>query len=281
MVLLKLILAYVLALAGAGLAVVVLYAPAREYVRRRFKKTTDELVDVYVWLPPKRLLLSFCISPVVCALAGWSVTHNMLLAAAAGVGGMIVPEQVASMLKHRRLEKFNTQLVDALLNLSSSLRAGLSVPQAFEVLAEEMPPPMSQEFSLVVKETKMGLMLNESLMRLRKRMPSDDLALVVTALLVARETGGDITQVFTQLVQTIRDRRKVKDKLGALTLQAKLQGGVLCALPVFFAYFAQSMSPNYFKIFFSNPTGRILLTVAVMGEVIGVFLIWRFSRVRM
>ena len=160
---LKLSLVYLTALTGAGLVVGVLYAPARAYFLKRFVKTKDSLIDLYIWVPTRRLWLSFCVSPLLCAGIGWMVTHHLVVVGVATLGGVLVPEIVTRFLGHRRLAKFNSQLVDALLSLSGSLKAGLSVPQALEVVTEELPAPLSQEFSLVVKEVKMGLMLNEAL----------------------------------------------------------------------------------------------------------------------
>lgn len=278
MALVKLLLVYATALLGAGLVVTLAYTPAAEYVRRKTSATADQLMDLFIWVPRHRLLLTFCVSPIICFLVGWMLMHNIFVAIAAGAAGLLLPQQITSFLKAQRIKKFNSQLVDALMNLSSSMKAGLSIPQGLEVIVEEMPQPISQEFGLVVKENKMGIMLNEALERMKQRVPSDDLTLVVTALLIARETGGDVTQVFSQLVQTIRDRRKLREKLATLTLQAKLQGAVLSSLPIIFAFFANSTHPGYFKVFFETPTGHLFLTIAIVGEIIGVFLIWRFSR---
>ena len=128
------------------------------------------------------------------------IADSLSHVALAGVAiGLLLPRLIVSQLDRIRRRKFIGQLVDGLLLLSSSLKAGLSMLQAFSVLAEEMPPPISQEFGLVLKETKMGVELAEAMDHLKKRMPFNDITLFVTAVLVSRETGGDITHIFGRL----------------------------------------------------------------------------------
>ena len=178
----------------------------------------------------------------------------------------------------RRL-KFQGQLVDALMILSSALKAGMSLNQSFEILVEEMPVPMSEEFSLVVRENSMGVPLDECLDHLRKRMPLDDLGLITAAVSVARETGGNLTEIFSQLVITIRDKIKLERKVRALTVQGWLQGVIMSILPVAFALFVKTINPETFNIMLNNRLGQTMLVYAVCSEIIGVFLIKKLSKV--
>lgn len=151
--------------------------------------------------------------------------------------------------------------------------------QSIEALVEELPQPISQEFGLILRENKMGIALEESFENLNRRMPSEELNLLTTAILVARETGGDITQLFDGLVQTIRAKVKLNDNVKTLSMQGKIQGIVMSFLPIAFAILVISFQPDYFDIMLSNPTGRMLIVYAIVSELIGMYMIRMFSRV--
>jgi len=249
-------------------------------MRRRVTKATAQLSGMFVEVPAAKLLLLYVLPPVLLGAVGVVATGSFAGGAGGAVVGLALPGMFIKGMRAKRRGKFNEQLVDGLMILSSSLKAGLSMLQSIEIVVEEMPPPIAQEFGLVIKENKMGMPLNESLERLKKRMTSDDLNLVITAILVARETGGDVTEVFTKLIETIRERKKVMEKVKTLTIQGKLQGIVMSLLPVGFAAIAFSMNPRFFDLFLENALGQALLGTAVGLELIGILLIWKFSRVK-
>lgn len=190
----------------------------------------------------------------------------------------MVPRLLLRHAKWRRVKLFHRQLVDGLLLMSSCLRAGLSMTQAFSVVAEEMPAPISQEFGLMLKETRMGVNLEEALEHLKRRMPSDEVNLFVTTVLVARETGGDVTAVFTRLVETLRERKKVKERIKTLTFMARLQGIVMAILPFVFAFVAFRADENHVRFFLTDPVGRMALLLVVALQLISASLFLRFSR---
>ena len=134
---------------------------------------------------------------------------------------------------------------------------------------------------MILRENKMGVSLEESFEKLNKRLPSDELNLLTTAILVARETGGDITQLFGTLINTIRAKIKLMDNVKTLSLQGRIQGIVMSCLPVVFVFMVYSFNPRYFDVMLSNPTGRMLLIYAVISEIVGVFLIRVFSRMNL
>jgi tight adherence protein B len=174
----------------------------------------------------------------------------------------------------------NDQLLDAINMLASCLKGGLSLLQGFEVLVEEMPVPINQELGLVVRENKMGISLEESLIRLNKRMNLEELGLVVNALLVARETGGELTKVFSRLSVTIRDNHKLKENIKTLTLQGRLQGYIMSFLPIVFVAWVLSVDKHHFDIMMKSDMGRLLLVIAVVMQICGMILIRIFSIIK-
>jgi len=267
-----------------GIAVAVAYPlfqrRATNYMQTKTTWARGEFDTMFMEVPQEKLTRLFLIAPAVGAALGLLLLRTWIGVVAGVAVGALVPKLAIEQQKAMRKRKFEAQLVDALMLLSSSLKAGLSILQAIEVVTEEMPPPISQEFGLVVKENKMGVSLNDSLVRLNKRVPSDDLNLVITAILVARETGGDVTAVFSRLVETIRDRRKIQERVMALTFMAKAQGYIMMILPIAFAAITYQMNPHFFDVFLHDQVGKMLLMAAVGLEIIGAGLIWLFAKVK-
>lgn len=229
---------------------------------------------------PKSILRLYFILPLVLALGGYFITQSFFAVIAGVIVGSAIPNFILKMRYARRKQKFNNQLLDTINMLSSCLKGGLSLLQGLEVIVEEMPVPMSQELGLVVRENKMGIPLEESLVRLNKRMDIEELGLVVNAILVARETGGELTKVFSRLSTTIRDNRKLKENIKTLTLQGRIQGMIMSFLPIVFVLWVISVNKHHFDIMINNDTGRMLLIAAVVLQVIGMLLIRKFSIIK-
>lgn len=237
------------------------------------------LKEMFLDIDPQRLFILNISAPALLCLVGLLVTRSLIGAVIGLVVGFVIPALIVKNLVGARKNKFNNQIVDSLMILSSCLKGGLSLLQSIEALVEELPAPVSQEFGLILRENKMGVALEESFENLNKRMPSDELNLLTTAILVARETGGDITQLFDSLVKTIRAKVKLNDSVKTLSMQGKIQGFVMSFLPVGFGILVISFQPNYFDIMLNNSLGRILLIYAVVSELIGMYLIRIFSKV--
>lgn len=253
-----------------------------KYVRKKASWSNEQLNLMFMDIPKRRLMLVVGLSPVLGGLIGYLLMPEpLMMGLGTGVAaGLLLPQVGIKFIAARRKKMFQKQLVDGLMVLSSSLKAGLSMLQALEVLVEEMPPPVSQEFGLVLKETKMGVSLNEALERLKVRMPSDDLTLIVIAIVVARETGGDVTEVFSKLIETIRERQKFKERVKTLTVIPRVQAMIMACLPIGFAIFANQMSPGYFKPFFENEIGRMLIMAAVAIYFVSLALMLLFSKIK-
>jgi tight adherence protein B len=229
---------------------------------------------------PKRIVMLYFILPVILGLGGAIILQSPIFAIFGGLIGLAIPNLILRMRYKQRINKFSNQLVDAINMLSSCLKGGLSLLQGFEVLVEEMPAPISQELGLVVKENKMGIPLEESLIRLNKRMNIEELGLVINALLVARETGGELTKVFSRLTVTIRDNRKLKESVKTLTLQGRMQGAIMSFLPILFVLWVISTNKHHFDIMLNSDLGRMLLIAAVVLQICGMVLIKIFSTIK-
>jgi len=229
---------------------------------------------------PKNIVMLYFILPFVLGLGGYFFLQSSIFAVFGALVGLAIPNFILKLRFKRRIQKFDSQLLDAINMLSSCLKGGLSLLQGFEVLVEEMPAPMSQELGLVVRENKMGISLEESLKRLNKRMNIPELSLVINALLVARETGGELTKVFSRLTVTIRDNRKLKESIKTLTLQGRLQGTIMSFLPILFVAWVVSVNKHHFDIMLNSDLGRMLLIASVILQICGMILIKMFSTIK-
>ena len=247
--------------------------------KARVKKATPKLDQMFIFAERHRLVRMYSVTPLSLGLLGFILCRNPIgILVGAAVGSVLPPIIIKNMFVKRR-NKFQNQLVDGLMVLSSCLKAGLSMNQAFEVLAEEAAPPISDEFALVVKENEMGVALEDCLAHLKLRMPTDDLDLIIAAINIARETGGNLTDIFSQLVLTMREKRKLEDRVRALTIQGRLQGYIMMVLPIAFAIFTYIVSPNNFETMLKDKLGQMLLIWAIISEGIGIILIKKLSRV--
>lgn len=159
--------------------------------------------------------------------------------------GLRVPKIYVNFMADRRLHKFEEQLGDTLNLWVNAIRSGYSVLQGMEAIATELPAPVSQEFERVVQEVRLGLSLEQALNHMLRRMPSDDLDLIVTAVNIQREVGGNLAEILDIISHTIRERVRIKGEIRTLTAQGRLTGWVVSLLPVGLGLALYSINPQY------------------------------------
>ena len=191
--------------------------------------------------------------------------------------GLVLPLFYIKILKRKIQRNFLDQLVDALMIMSSSFRGGLSLIQAIEAVVEEMPNPIQREFGIVLGENKMGVPLDEAFNHLYKRMPSTALQQMNTAILLSRETGGNLPIIFSKIITNIRESKKIQQNIDTLTIQGRIQGVVLTLLPVAFSFVVYSSNRRIFDNMISSDLGKKLLIVAFFLWIIGAFFIIKIS----
>jgi tight adherence protein B len=246
---------------------------------KRAEKFSQRMDNLFLRVKTPRMIIFYLIAPAALGLIGFLTFHNLLAVLVGMAIVLVLPSGYAKYVEKARKSKFSRQLIDCLMLLSSSLKGGLSLIQAIEVMVEEMPAPISQEFGIVLSENKLGIPLDESFKRLYKRMPSNELNQMITAILLARETGGNLPFIFGRLVTTLRENNKIIKDIQGLTLQGRIQGVIMASLPVVFAMFVFTVNPKFFDVMFASELGKTLLIVSLFLEVIGMFLIRKISRI--
>ncbi|MCB0271826.1 MAG: type II secretion system F family protein [Bdellovibrionales bacterium] len=171
----------------------------------------------------------------------------------------------------KRLQKFDEQLVDALTLLSNSLKSGLNLSQGIQVLITEMHEPISQEFGTVMSQEKLGRTLDEAFETMMERIPSEDLAIAINSILILRETGGDLSETFQTISETIRQRRKIEGKIKSMTAQGKTQGAILMLLPFALIVAMYYLNPTYIMPLIKTELGWVLIFVMLVFQAVGFF----------
>jgi tight adherence protein B len=178
-----------------------------------------------------------------------------------------------------RLARFMIQLPDGLAMLSGSMQAGASLNMALEGLVKEQPAPMSQEFELLMREQRIGVDLDEGLQHMETRIQNSDFSMVVTAMLISREVGGNLAEVLDTLADTLRRKLAMEDKVTSLTAQGKMQGIVMSLLPLLLGGLLMFIEPEAMGKMFTTVPGYFTIGFVVVWEAIGFMFINRITSI--
>lgn len=216
------------------------------------------------------LLIGFFGSWIVGAILGFIV----------GFIGFKAPRWIIDFMVERRIKAYSLQMVDALQLLSNGVRAGLSVPQAIGMIVDEMPAPISQEFNVLLQQNRIGMPLEECFENLAKRVPLEDNDMFVSSVNILRETGGNLAETFDTIVDVIRERVRLQQKVDTFTAQGMFQGMTIGAMPYMlgFVYFLQD--PNSMTPLFTTPVGLIMLFLAVILDIAGIYVIMKIVKIK-
>jgi tight adherence protein B len=218
----------------------------------------------------------------VAAVAGGMVLGAVAMrrlwivgAAAGGVIGFILPRFLMKLRQSRRLNAFNDQLGDTITLLANSLRSGYSLLQSMEMVGRELPPPMNEEFQRVTREIGLGLSNEEALNNLLRRIQSDDLDMMITAINIHHEVGGNLAEILDTIGHTIRERVRIKGEIRTLTAMARYSGYLVSILPVAVAGLLFVMNPDYMSGLWEDPCGVQMIVLSAIGMFVGWIIIRR------
>jgi tight adherence protein B len=194
--------------------------------------------------------------------------------------GYFLPRIWVSRRISGRLGAFNKQLPDTITLLSNSLRAGSSFLQSIELVSREGNPPMAEEMGRVVREVNLGLGMEEALNNLVRRIKSEDLDLMVTAISIQQQVGGNLAEILDTIAFTIRERVRIKGEINTLTAQGRYSGYLVAMLPVGLAFMLNLINPAFMEPLFTQLIGRIALGVGIVMELIGFFIIQKMVDIK-
>ena len=182
--------------------------------------------------------------------------------------------------RRKRLNKFLQLLPDALDLMSRGLSAGHAFTEALQMVATEMPEPISMEFRKTYEEQNLGLSLKLALENMVQRVPLLDLRMCVTAVMIQRETGGNLSELLEKVAYTIRERFRIMEDLKTMTLSSRWSAWLLCFLPIFLAVYVTFMNPGYMDVMWRDPRGHKLIALAAIMQILGMLLVQRIIKIR-
>jgi tight adherence protein B len=226
----------------------------------------------------------FVTSSLICGLlvgsAAMFYTRSFFVMVVSVVGASALPLMYVLNRRRKRFKRFLEQLPDALEMMIRSLQAGHSFAAALQAVATEMPDPVAREFGKAYEEQNLGLSLKVALENLVERIPILDLKLCVTAILIQREVGGNLSEVLASISHTVRERFRIEGEIRVKTAQARLSGYIVSALPFLFFFWINVTNPKYFRVLYENESGKYLLGVGVTMQLIGWLVIRRILRIQ-
>ena len=254
------------------------YTSAR-YRERFLAEAAVELDDVLLQLPASRILdLSIALAVAAFILFGGlssflSAEVNWLRTVVIGTVSAVVaflgPRFYLRSLKKQRLAKFNEQLEDALISMSSALKAGFSITQALENVASEKRHPISFEFTLLLQELRLGVQFDTAMRKMADRIGSQDFELVAVAVITARQTGGELTNILEELSGVIRERMRIMQRVRALTAQGRMQAWLIASVPFVLLFAMTRLAPDLMDEFLGSAVGVVVLFAVVVMVVSG------------
>jgi tight adherence protein B len=224
------------------------------------------------------VIISITLGGFAWFIGGTDPTAKLVSGSIGVVMGIALPIVYLRSQQGRRLGKFNNQLGDMLNLMVNGLRAGYSTMQAMEAISKELPAPINEEFRRVVQEMQLGIPMDKALDNLLRRIPSEDLDFVVTAINVQREVGGPLAEILDTIAYTIRERVRIKGEIRVMTAQVTMSGRILSGIPFAIFILIWFINQEYMMEFFNDPLcGGIAIGVGIILIVIGYFIMMKIA----
>jgi len=228
--------------------------------------------------------IEFIVIRILAALlgffVGWITMGSILAGLFLGILMIFLPPVLLERSIVERQNKFHRQLMDVLIMIKGAVQAGYSLPQSLDMALKEMPAPSSEEFSRVLREVRFGFPLEQALTNMAERMENDDLHIVVTAIIINAQVGGNLSTVLESTIETIRDRMQLSSEVRSLTSYARYVGNFLTFLPFLAGIVIFFLTPDYFKSVLNSLLVQVIFSAALIGIVIGNIWIRRIATIK-
>ncbi|MEP6921533.1 MAG: type II secretion system F family protein [bacterium] len=241
------------------------------------KRMLDQ-ADLHI--TPSRLGMFSGMAGMLAALAASVISMNLLITLVAGLLATALPFVHVWWKRKQRFDRFLEHLPDALDLMSRALSAGHAFSEAMHMVSAEMPEPIATEFRKTYEEQNLGLSLKLALENLTQRMPLLDLRMCVTAVLIQRETGGNLAEILEKVAVTIRERFRIMGDLKTLTTSSRMSAWLLCGLPIFVTFVITAMNPDYMSILWKDPRGHYLIATALFLQVTGMLIVRKILNIK-
>ena len=243
----------------------------------QLKRMLDQ-ADLHI--TPSRLVMFSGMAGMLAAMAVSVLTFSLVLMFVCGVVAAALPFMHVWWKRKKRFDAFLEHLPDALDLMSRALSAGHAFSEALHMISVEMPEPIASEFRKTYEEQNLGLSLKLALENLTRRIPLLDLRMCVTAVLIQRETGGNLAEILEKVAYTIRERFRILGDLKTLTTSSRMSAWLLCGLPIGVALVITAMNPEYMSILWKDPRGHYLIAAAMIMQVTGMLIVRKILRIK-
>jgi tight adherence protein B len=243
----------------------------------QLKRILDQ-ADLHI--TPSRLVMFSGMAGILAALAVSVISESILLMVACGLIAAALPFVHVWWKRKKRFNSFLEQLPDALDLMSRALMAGHAFSEALQMVSSEMPEPTATEFRKTYDEQNLGLSLKLALENFTQRMPLLDLRICVTAILIQRETGGNLAEILEKVAYTIRERFRIMGDLKTLTTSSRMSAWLLCGLPIFVAVAVTFLNPEYMSVLWKDHRGHWLIATAMFLQVTGMLIVRKILNIK-
>jgi len=251
------------------------------FIAKRLGRLVDkQLEEAGILLRGEEFIIIVLAVILSTALLISTITLNLVTGLLTGLIAGIIPFIFLNKAKTKRLASFNSQISDALTIMANSMRSGFSFLQSMDMVRKELPNPISEEFDRALQEINLGSSTEEALQKMAKRVNSVDLDLVVTAVLIQREVGGNLAELFDNISDTIRERIRFQGEVKTITAQGRISGIIIGLLPVILTVIMFVINPSYIMVLFTNQLGLLMLGTAAIGMIIGALLIKKIINIK-
>jgi len=193
--------------------------------------------------------------------------------------GLIAPQLYIMRKEKASMAALSGQIADSLILMANSLRAGHSFLQSMEMVAKEMPPPISREFGRALREMNLGIPVETALTAMGERAGNEDLELMITAVLIQRQVGGNLAEILDTIAETIRERVRLQGEIKTLTAQGRISGIIISLLPLAIGGFVAVINPDYITLLFTHPLGKVMVGIGVFGQLAGMISINKIIKI--
>jgi len=235
----------------------------------------DYVVQSGLTMKPAKLILISAVAGLGSYLIASYFIAHFYASLPIGIIAAVIPFAVVAVLRSRRLHKFEEHFPEALDLLGRAVRAGHAFTTGLEMISKECPEPLGGEFRTTFEEQNFGLPLRDALLNMTERVPIIDVRFFVTALLIQKETGGNLAEILDGLARVIRDRFRIYREVRVRTAQGRLTAGILIALPIFMMLILSVLNPHYIGVLFTDPKGPMVLITAGVMQLIGSAILWK------
>lgn len=246
-------------------------------VATRLKRVLDQ-ADLHITVT--RLFMFSIMAGMLAALAASMLTISVLVMVTSGLVAAAMPFLHVFWKRKKRFELFLEHLPDTLELMSRALSAGHAFSEGLQMVSVEMPEPIATEFRKTYEEQNLGLSMKLALENLTQRIPLLDLRLCVTAILIQRETGGNLAEILEKVAHTIRERFRILGDLKTLTTSSRMSAWLLCGLPIFITIVISAMNPEYMSVMVRDPRGHKLIGVALLMQITGMLVVRKILRIK-